>query len=168
MINKKYLKGLTTYYSILRYLESPFIAEEKLVKLLSSLKLNDYSYQSLSKLKDSKIQEYINKKDEDYHLNLLNKIKNNNGLYKEHNGIIYKLSKSIFIIEYPSKDKLYFKITERETIRFLAGIIKRKKIKGKLIMKDTNELDIFLFNYELNSRYTTKQFKEVIDILKFN
>jgi tetrahydromethanopterin S-methyltransferase subunit A len=168
MITKKYLKGLLTYYAILRYLKTPYIAEENLVKLLSSVKTNDYSYENISKIKNGKIQDYINRKDKTYYMKTINKIKENNGHYKENNGIIYKLSKSIFIIEYPSKDKLYFKITERETIRFLAGIIKGKKVKGNLIVKDTKELDIFLFNYELNAKYTTKQFKEVLDILNFN
>lgn len=168
MLTKKYLKGLLTYYAILRYLKTPYIAEENLVKLLSSIKTNDYSYENISKIKNGKIQDYINRKDKTYYMKTINKIKENNGHYKENNGIIYKLSKSIFIIEYPSKDKLYFKITERETIRFLAGIIKGKKVKGNLMVKDTKELDIFLFNYELNAKYTTKQFKEVLDILNFN
>ncbi len=168
MITKKYIKGLQTYYSILRHIESPFIIEEKFILMINKLKIKpkDFYYETLLKIENEQFKKYMSKTSSEKYKRIINGIENNNSIIKEFNNKLYKLTKNILIIEFENKDKLYFKITEKESIRFLAAIIEKKKVKGNLVLKNVSELEIFVFNYKLNCKYDTKGFKEVIDILK--
>ena len=76
------------------------------------------------------------------------------------------MNTSIVIIEYENGDKMYYKLTEINTIRYLVGFIERKKNKGKLTFKRASDFEIFIKNYKLNYKLDNKRFNEILSILR--
>jgi hypothetical protein len=83
-----------------------------------------------------------------------------------YDGLKIKMNTAIIIIEYENGDKMYYKLTEINTIRYLGGFIERKKNRGKLTFKRASDFEIFISNYKLNYKLDNKRFNEILSILR--
>jgi hypothetical protein len=83
-----------------------------------------------------------------------------------YDGLKIKMNTQIIIIEYENGDKMYYKLTQINTIRYLGGFIERKKNRGKLTFKRASDFEIFIQNYKLNYKLDNKRFNEILSILR--
>lgn len=178
MLNLSYRanKSLLTYFEILKIFDINFKAEWSFMKMITSHPTSPKSlrYEDLSKLaekssiplRQSQLEKYMEMTTSEKHTKLMNSLLKHRSDHFQHKGLDIKMNTEIVIIQYENGDKLYFKITQINTIRYLGGFIERKKNRGKLTFKRATDFQIFLYNYKINYKLDNKKFNEVLSILR--
>lgn len=169
-------KSLLTYFEVLKLFGIDLKPEWSFMKMITSHGMSPKSlhYDDLLKLakkskgviNDRELTKYLEKTSAEKHEKLMQSVLKHRNHDFMHNGLKIKMNTQIVIIEYENGDKMYYKLTEINTIRYLGGFIERKKNKGKLTFKRASDFEIFIQNYKLNYKLDNKKFSEILSILR--
>lgn len=127
------------------------------------VKLSDKTYNVVD---NKELRKYLDMTTLEKHEKLMQSLLKHRSHDFVYDGLKIKMNTSIVIIEYENGDKMYYKLTEINTIRYLGGFIERKKNKGKLTFKRASDFEIFIKNYKLNYKLDNKRFNEILSILR--
>lgn len=169
-------KGLLTYFEVLKLFGKDMPAEWSFMKMITSHTMSPKSlrYEDLVKLSNKtynvhdnkELKKYLDMTSPEKHEKLLKSLVEHRSHDFVHDGLRIKMNNQIIIIEYENGDKMYYKLTEINTIRYLGGFIERKKNRGKLTFKRASDFEIFIQNYKLNYKLDNKRFNEILSILR--
>lgn len=178
MLNYSYRKNKSflTYYEVLKLFGINMKAEWSFMKMITSHPTSPKSlrYDDLVKLAEKtysiidnkELRRYLDMTSPERHEKLMESVLKHRSHDFVHNGLKIKMNTAIVIIEYENGDKMYYKLTEINTIRYLGGFIERKKNRGKLTFKRASDFEIFISNYKLNYKLDNKRFNEILSILR--
>lgn len=169
-------KSLLTYFEVLKIFGINMKAEWSFMKMITSHTMSPKSlrYDDLVKLSDKtysladnrELRKYLDMTTPEKHEKLMQSLLKHRAHDFVYDGLKIKMNTAIVIIEYENGDKMYYKLTEINTIRYLGGFIERKKNRGKLTFKRASDFEIFISNYKLNYKLDNKRFNEILSILR--
>lgn len=127
------------------------------------VKLSEKTY---NVVENKELNSYLEMTSPEKHEKLMQSLSKHRSHDFVHDGLRIKMNTQIIIIEYENGDKMYYKLTQINTIRYLGGFIERKKNRGKLTFKRASDFEIFIQNYKLNYKLDNKRFNEILSILR--
>ena len=166
------LKGLSIYFQILNHFKLDVTGEVEFLQGFHSIIKKPKSLEWFQLIKHSScstgewLNFYIENNNEESHKQLLKRLFDLDVTCFDIANYKVKMNKSIIIVYFENRDKLYFKITEKETVRYLGGFIDNKKYRGHLTVNNSRDFDIFLNNYKINHKCKNHEFKEILTLLR--